>query len=37
VLSTIKLRKHGFGDCEDTEESIHYWLERMQMERLLPR
>jgi nucleoside-diphosphate-sugar epimerase len=37
VLSTIKLRKHGFGDCEDTEDSIHYWLERMQADRLLPR
>lgn len=37
VLSTIKLRKHGFADCEDTEDSIHYWLERMQAQRLLPR
>ena len=37
VLSTIKLRKHGFDDCEDTEDSIHYWLERMQAQRLLPR
>ena len=37
VLSTIKLRKHGFVDCEDTEDSIHYWLELMQQRRLLPR
>ncbi len=37
VLSTIKLRKHGFDGCEDTEDSIHYWLERMQEQRLLPR
>lgn len=37
VLSTIKLRKHGFSDCQDTEDSIHYWLERMQEQRLLPR
>ncbi len=37
VLSTIKLRQHGFADCEDTEDSLHHWLERMQAERLLPR
>ncbi len=37
VLSPIKLRQHGFGGCEDTEDSLHYWLERMQAERLLPR
>jgi nucleoside-diphosphate-sugar epimerase len=37
VLSPIKLRKHGFVGCEDTEDSLHYWLERMQAQRLLPR
>ena len=37
VLSTIKLRQHGFAGCEDTEDSLHDWLERMQAERLLPR
>jgi nucleoside-diphosphate-sugar epimerase len=37
VLSTIKLRQHGFAGCEDTEDSLHHWLERMQAERLLPR
>ena len=37
VLSPIKLRQHGFPGCEDTEDSVHYWLERMQAERLLPR
>jgi nucleoside-diphosphate-sugar epimerase len=37
VLSPIKLRQHGFADCEDTEDSLHDWLERMQAERLLPR
>ena len=37
VLSPIKLRQHGFAGCEDTEDSLHYWLERMQAERLLPR
>lgn len=37
VLSPIKLRQHGFPGCEDTEDSLHYWLERMQAEHLLPR
>ena len=37
VLSPIKLRQHGFAGCEDTEDSFHFWLERMQAERLLPR
>lgn len=37
VLSPIKLRQHGFADCQDTEDSVHYWLERMQADRLLPR
>jgi nucleoside-diphosphate-sugar epimerase len=37
VLSGIKLRKHGFAGCYDTEESIHDWLERLQAQRLLPR
>lgn len=37
VLSPIKLRQHGFAGCEDTEDSLNRWLERMQHERLLPR
>ena len=37
VLSPTKLRQHGFSGCEDTEDSLHRWLERMQHERLLPR
>ncbi len=37
VLSTIKLRQHGFAGCIDTEDSLHDWLERMQAARLLPR
>jgi nucleoside-diphosphate-sugar epimerase len=37
VLSPIKLRQHGFGGCEDTEDALQYWLERMQEQRLLPR
>ena len=37
VLSPIKLRQHGFADCEDTEDSLHRWLEKMQNDRVLPR
>ena len=37
VLSGLKLRRHGFADCYDTEDAIHHWLERMQQGRLLPR
>jgi hypothetical protein len=37
VLSGIKLRQHGFAGCVDTEESVHYWLGRMQAQKLLPR
>lgn len=37
VLSTIKLRQAGFADCIDTEDSVLYWLDRMQAGGLLPR
>jgi nucleoside-diphosphate-sugar epimerase len=37
VLSGLKLRQHGLHDCFDTEDALHYWLERMQQQRLLPR
>ena len=37
VLSGIKLRQHGFHGCEDSEDSVHFWLERMQRNQLLPR
>lgn len=37
VLSGILLRQHGFGNCFDTEDSLLYWIDRMQSERLLPR
>ena len=30
-------REGGFADCEDSEDSLHHWLERMQAQRLLPR
>jgi hypothetical protein len=36
VVSPIKLRQAGFTACQDTEESILYWLARMQDARLLP-
>ncbi|HBI83620.1 MAG TPA: hypothetical protein DDY24_07815 [Alcaligenaceae bacterium] len=37
VLSTLKLRQHGFANCYDTEDSLHDWLELMQKNRLIPR
>ena len=37
VLSPIKLHQHGFHGCLDTKDSFHYWLERMQQAKLLPR
>lgn len=36
ILSTIKLRKAGFGDCENTYERIRAWYARWRDERLLP-
>ena len=30
VLSGLKLRQHGLADCFDSEDALHYWLERMQ-------
>ena len=37
LVSTIKLRQFGFGDCIDTEECIVQHLESMQRQRYLPR
>jgi nucleoside-diphosphate-sugar epimerase len=37
VMSPIKLRQAGFAPCFDTEDSILYWLTRMQEKRILPR
>lgn len=37
VMSPIKLRQAGFPGCEDTEDSLLYWLTRMQQLKLLPR
>jgi nucleoside-diphosphate-sugar epimerase len=36
VLSGVKLRQHGFEKCYDTEDSLLYWISRMQSEKLLP-
>ncbi|MEJ7929380.1 SDR family oxidoreductase [Ramlibacter sp. AN1015] len=36
VVSPIKLRQAGFAGCQDTEDSILYWLTRMREARLLP-
>ena len=35
-MSSIKLRKHGFPDCEETEEMLLDYLREMQDKRLLP-
>jgi len=37
VLSGIKIRQHGFHACLDTEDALGFWLEKMQVQRLLPR
>ena len=37
IMSPIKIRQAGFASCVDTEDSIIYWLTRMQDARLLPR
>lgn len=37
IMSPIKIRQAGFAPCYDTEDSILYWLSRMQEARLLPR
>lgn len=36
MLSTIKLRAAGFGDCLDSERMLVEWIEWMQRERLIP-
>ncbi len=37
ILSTIKIRQAGFGDCIDTEEMFRWWLGELQRRRVLPR
>ncbi|MGA0594010.1 SDR family oxidoreductase [Enterovirga sp. CN4-39] len=36
LLSTIKIRQAGFGECIDTEKSLAEWLAHWQERRLLP-
>jgi len=36
LLSTIKLRQAGFGDCIDSEDMLLEWIAWMQRERLIP-
>jgi nucleoside-diphosphate-sugar epimerase len=35
-LSTVSLRKAGFGGCYDTQESFAYWLDDLTERRILP-
>jgi nucleoside-diphosphate-sugar epimerase len=37
LLSTVKIRQAGFGDCIDSADMLDQWLERLQRERVLPR
>ncbi len=36
LLSTIKLRQAGFGECIDTEDMFRQWFAELQAQRLLP-
>jgi nucleoside-diphosphate-sugar epimerase len=36
LLSTIKARQAGFGECLDTEDMFRKWIGRLQDDRLLP-
>lgn len=36
ILSTIKARKHGFHECEDSEEMVLRQLKEMQEDKILP-
>jgi hypothetical protein len=36
LLSTIKIREAGFGDCIDTEASLAWWLSQLQAQKILP-
>lgn len=36
LMSPIKIRQAGFTPCFDTEDSLVYWLSRMQEARILP-
>ena len=36
LLSTVKIRQAGFGDCIDTEDMFREWFTRLRSRRLLP-
>jgi nucleoside-diphosphate-sugar epimerase len=36
LVSTIKIRQAGFGDCIDTEDRFRKWFDRLQRSGLLP-
>ena len=36
LVSTIKLRQAGFGDCSDTESMFGKWLRRLADRKVLP-
>jgi nucleoside-diphosphate-sugar epimerase len=36
LVSTVKIRRHGFGECVDTEDMFRRLLRRLQDRRLLP-
>ncbi len=36
LVSTIKIRQHGFGECLDTEDAFAYWLNRYIEQGVLP-
>jgi len=37
LVSTVKLRQSGFGDCLDTEDAFRYWFDRYAERGLLPK
>ena len=36
LVSTVKVRRFGFHECVDSEDSIVAWLRRLQQMRILP-
>ena len=36
LVSSIKIRQAGFGECMDTEDMMRKWIAHFQRERLLP-
>lgn len=36
IVSTIKLRQAGFGDCIDTEQMFRDWMARLRARRVIP-